>query len=140
MFGYTSENTRTLVLKAKNLSSNIPFPDQSFSFSFFSFLPVLDQKYYQESIPHSDFNASCSPRIRHINLKKMLEARDKEALEDSSHSWAGCTTVAMGFILKTKCLNRPFSKYIISIEDKMLDLIQFSFILLPAEIAFGHLV
>lgn len=62
--------------------------------------------------------------------KKMLEARNKAALEDSCYSGAGCVAVAMRFILcKTKGLNSPFSKYITSIKVKMLDLIQFSFIL-----------
>lgn len=60
----------------------------------------------------------------------MLEGGDKVALKDCGYSQAGCVAGPMCFILcKTEGLNSPFSKYITSIEPKMLDLIQFSFIL-----------
>jgi len=60
----------------------------------------------------------------------MLEGEDKAALKGCGYSWAGRVAGAMCFILcKTKGLNSPFFKYITSIKDKILDLIQFSFIL-----------
>lgn len=60
----------------------------------------------------------------------MLEGGDKVALKGCGYSWASCVAGAMCFFLcKTKGLNSPFSKYITSLKDKMLHLIQFSFIL-----------